>query len=142
MRVVVFVKADADSEAGIMPSTELLEQMGKYNEELVDAGIMLGGDGLKPSIHAKRVAFDGASRMVIDGPFAETKELLAGFWIWNVKSKEEAIAWVKRVPMPMLGGEAEIEIRQIFDMEDFGEAMTPELREQEERQRARIAARS
>ena len=128
MRVVVFVKADADSEAGVMPSTELLEQMGKYNEELVDAGIMLGGDGLKPSIHAKRVAFDGASRMVIDGPFAETKELVSGYWIWEVRDMDEAVAWVKRCPNPM-GVKSQIEIRPAFEMSDFANEMSPEAEE-------------
>ena len=125
MRVVVFVKADADSEAGIMPSTELLEQMGKYNEELVDAGIMLGGDGLKPSSQARRVAFDGLGRTVIDGPFAETKELVAGYWIWEVRDMDEAVAWVKRCPNPMLGY-SEVEIRPVYEMSDFAEIMTPE----------------
>ena len=128
MRVVVFVKADADSEAGIMPSTELLEQMGKYNEELVDAGIMLGGDGLKPSSQAKRVAFDGLGRTVIDGPFAETKELVAGYWIWEVRDMDEAVAWVKRCPNPM-GVKSQIEIRPAFEMSDFANEMSPEAEE-------------
>lgn len=128
MRVVVFVKATDDSEAGIMPSAELLEAMGKYNEELVDAGIMLGGDGLKPSIQAKRVAFDGASRMVIDGPFAETKELVSGYWIWEVRDMDHAVEWVKRCPNPMVG-RSEIEIRPVFEMSDFAEIMTPEAEE-------------
>ncbi|MGB3339628.1 MAG: YciI family protein [Devosia sp.] len=126
MRVIVFVKATADSEAGIMPSNELLEAMGKYNEELVDAGIMLGGDGLKPSSQSKRVDFDGASRMVIDGPFAETKELISGYWIWEVRDMDEAVEWVKRCPNPM-GSQSEIEIRPAFEMSDFANEMTPEV---------------
>ena len=128
MRVVVFVKADADSEAGIMPSTELLEQMGKYNEELVDAGIMLGGDGLKPSAQGKRVGFDGTSRVVMDGPFAETKELVSGYWIWEVRDMDEAVAWVKRCPNPM-GVKSQIEIRPAFEMSDFANEMSPEAEE-------------
>lgn len=121
MRVIVFVKATEDSEAGIMPSTELLEAMGRYNEELVDAGIMVGGDGLKPSVAAKRVAFDGASRMVIDGPFAETKELIAGYTIIQTRSREEALEWSRRFPNPSVdGGIAEIEVRQMYELEDFG----------------------
>lgn len=132
MRFMVIVKATRESEAGEMPSTELLEAMGNYNEELVKAGIMLAGDGLHPSSKGARVRFEGARRTVVDGPFAETKELIAGFWIWKVQSLEEAVEWVKRCPNPM-AGPSEIEIRQIFEMEDFGEAMTPELREQEER---------
>lgn len=136
MRVIVFVKATADSEAGIMPSTELLEAMGRYNEELVDAGIMLGGDGLKPSAQAKRIAFDGASRMVIDGPFAETKELVSGYWIWEVRDMDEAVAWVKRCPNPMLG-KSEIEIRPVFEMSDFANEMTPEVAEIHDRVRAK-----
>ncbi|WP_077960694.1 YciI family protein [Ensifer adhaerens] len=138
MRVVVFVKATEDSEAGNMPSTELLEAMGKYNEELVNAGIMQAGEGLHPSSRGARVAFDGANRMVIDGPFAETKELVAGFWIWTVKDVDEAIAWVKRCPNPM-PGPSEIEIRPVFEMEDFGDAVTPEIAAQEERLREKIA---
>ena len=137
MRVVVFVKATADSEAGILPSTELLEAMGKYNEELVDAGIMLGGDGLKPSVQAKRIAFDGASRMVIDGPFAETKELVSGYWIWEVRDMEEAVAWVKRCPNPMLG-KSEIEIRPVFEMSDFANEMTPDVAEIHDRVRDKL----
>ena len=125
MRVIVFVKATADSEAGVLPPGDLLEAMGKYNEELVDAGIMLGGDGLKPSSQAKRVAFDGAERMIIDGPFAETKELVSGYWIWEVRDMDEAVAWVKRCPNPM-PGKSEIEIRPVFEMSDFAEVMTPE----------------
>ena len=135
MRFMVIVKATADSEAGAMPSSEMLEAMGNYNEELVKAGIMLAGDGLHPSSKGARVRFDGPSRTVVDGPFAETKELVAGFWIWQVSSLEEAIEWVKRCPNPM-PGPSEIEIRQIFSSEDFGELLTPELREQEERLRA------
>ena len=125
MRVMVIVKATADSEAGLMPSSELLEAMGRFNEELAKAGIMLSGDGLKPSSHGKRIAFDGPSRMVMDGPFAETKELIAGFWLWEVKDMEEAVAWVKRCPNPM-PGPSEIEIRPLYEMADFGDAVTPE----------------
>ncbi len=125
MRVMVFVKATTDSEAGLMPSTELIEAMGRFNEQLVEAGIMKGGDGLKPSAEGKRVAFDGAKRAVIDGPFAETKEVVAGYWLWEVKDMDEAVAWVKRCPNPM-PGPSEIEIRPIYEMEDFGEALTPE----------------
>jgi hypothetical protein len=136
MRFIVMVKATKDSEAGVMPSQELLTAMMKYNEELVKAGIMLAGEGLHPSSKGARVRFSGDKRTVIDGPFAETKELVAGFWLWQCKSKEEAIAWLKRCPHPMPGQDAEIEIRQIFSPEDFGESMTPELREQEERLRA------
>jgi hypothetical protein len=120
------VKATEDSEASVMPSTEMLEAMGKFNEELVNAGIMLAGDGLKASVHGKRVAFDGASRAVIDGPFAETKELVAGYWLWEVRDMDEAIAWVKRCPNPM-PGPSEIEIRPIIEMSDFAEQMTPEV---------------
>jgi hypothetical protein len=132
MRVMVIVKATKDSEAGVMPSSKLLEDMGKFNEELVKAGIMLAGDGLKPSSKGKRVKFSGTKRIVVDGPFAETKELVAGFWIWQVRSMEEAVEWVRRCPNPM-PGESEIEIRPVFEADDFGEAFTPELREQEER---------
>ena len=135
MRFMVIVKADKNSEAGVMPDTQLLTEMGKYNEELVKAGVMLAGEGLHPSSKGARVKFSGTKRTVSDGPFAETKELIAGFWIWQVKSKEEAIEWVKKCPNPMLG-ESEIEIRQIFETEDFGAEMTPELREQEDRLRA------
>jgi hypothetical protein len=135
MRFMILVKADKNSEAGIMPSTELLTDMGKYNEELARAGVLLAGEGLHPSSKGARVKFAGSERTVIDGPFAETKELIAGFWLWQVKSKEEAIAWVKRCPMPH-NAETEIEIRQVFEAEDFGPALTPELREQEERLRA------
>ena len=136
MRFMIIVKATKDSEAGVMPSEQLLREMGKFNEELVKAGVMLAGEGLHPSSKGARVKFSGAKRTVIDGPFAETKELIAGFWLWQVKSKEEAIEWVKRCPNPT-GVEAEIEIRQVFEAEDFGAEFTPELREQEERLRAR-----
>jgi hypothetical protein len=140
MRFMVIVNADKNSEAGIMPSTELLAAMGKYNEELVKAGIMLAGEGLHPSSRGARVRFAGKKRAVIDGPFAETKELIAGFWLIQVKSREEAIEWVKRVPFDAPESEpVEIEIRQVFEAEDFGEAFTPELREQEERLRAEAA---
>jgi hypothetical protein len=139
MRFMILLKADRHSEAGEMPDEQLLKDMGNFNEELIKAGVMVSGEGLHPSSRGARVHLGKEGVRVTDGPFAETKELLAGFWIWQVKSKEEAIAWVKRVPMPMQGGEAEIEIRQIFEMDDFGEAMTPELREQEERQRAALA---
>ena len=135
MRFMIIVKATKDSEAGIMPSEQLLREMGKFNEELVKAGVMLAGEGLHPSSKGARVRFSGAKRTVIDGPFAETKELIAGFWLWKVKSKEEAIEWVKRCPNPMKG-ESEIEIRQVFEAEDFGAEFTPELRKQEERLRA------
>ena len=138
MRFMVMVKATKDSEAGVMPSTQLLADMTKFNEELVKAGIMLAGEGLHPSSKGVRVRFNGDSRTVIDGPFAETKELVAGFWLWQVKSKEEAIEWVKRCPNPH-AGESEIEIRQVFEAADFGPALTPELREAEERLRARVA---
>jgi hypothetical protein len=129
---MIIVKATRDSEAGIMPDEKLLTEMGKYNEELVRAGVMLAGEGLHPSSKGARVRFSGAQRTVIDGPFAETKELIAGFWLWQVKSMEEAIEWVKRCPNPM-PGDSEIEIRQVFEAEDFGEEFTPELREQEKR---------
>jgi hypothetical protein len=138
MKFMILVKATKDSEAGVMPSEKLLAEMGKFNEELVKAGVMLAGEGLHPSSKGARVRFSGAKRSVIDGPFAETKELVAGFWIWQVKSKEEAIEWVKRCPNPM-PGESEIEIRQVFEAEDFGAEFTPELREQEERLRSQIA---
>jgi hypothetical protein len=141
MRFMVMVKATPESEAGVMPSQELLAAMGKYNEELVKAGVMLAGEGLHPSSKGARVRFSGDKRTVIDGPFAETKELIAGFWILQVKSKEEAIEWVKRCPNPMPGeAEAEIEIRQIFEASDFGPEFTPELQAQEERLRADVAA--
>jgi hypothetical protein len=138
MRFMIIIKASKDSEAGVMPSEELLTAMGNYNEELVKAGVMLAGEGLHPSSKGARVRFSGDQRTVIDGPFAETKELVAGFWIWQVKSKEEAIEWVKRCPNPMPGTDAEIEIRQIFEAEDFGAEFTPELREQEDRLRAQM----
>lgn len=138
MRFLVIVKATKDSEAGVMPSEELLTAMGNYNEELVKAGVMLTGEGLHPSSKGARVRFSGNNRTVIDGPFAETKELVAGFWIWKCKSMDEAIAWLKKCPNPH-PGECEVEIRQIFDMEDFGAAMTPELRGQEEKLRVESA---
>ena len=134
MRVMVLVKATSASEAGIMPSTKLLAAMGKYNEDLFNAGVLLEGEGLQPSSKGKRVAFDGSSRTVIDGPFAETSELVAGYWLWQVKNMDEAVEWVKRCPNPM-PGPSEIEIRPVFEIEAFGEAMTPELKEREERMR-------
>ncbi|HYE24270.1 MAG TPA: YciI family protein [Clostridia bacterium] len=137
MRVMVMVKATKDSEAGVMPSTELLEAMGKYNEELANAGIMLAGEGLQPSAKGKRVAFDGPKRTVIDGPFSETNELVAGFWLWNVKDMEEAVEWVKRCPNPM-PGPSEIEIRPLYEMADFGEALTPEGAELHDRTREKL----
>ena len=140
MRVMVLVKATKDSEAGIMPSTELLEAMGKYNEELVNAGIMQAGEGLHPSSKGKRVAFNGINRTVIDGPFDHTGELVAGFWLWKVKDMAEAVAWVKRCPNPM-PGPSEIEIRPIYEMADFGEALTPEIAEREDRLRKKVASR-
>ncbi|MCU0121843.1 YciI family protein [Pseudomonas sp. B2M1-30] len=133
MQFMIIVKASADSEAGAMPSEELLTAMGNYNEELAKAGILVSADGLHPSSKGARVRFSGEKRTVIDGPFAETNELIAGYWIWEVKSKEEAIEWVKRCPNPMPGTEAEIEIRQVFSAEEFGAEFTPELREQEQR---------
>ncbi|HET9604826.1 MAG TPA: YciI family protein [Gemmatimonadales bacterium] len=138
MRVMVIVKADKDSEAGVMPSQQLLTDMGKYNEELVKAGIMLAGEGLHPSSKGKRVRFQGSKRTVIDGPFTEAKELIAGFWLWQVKSMDEAVEWLKRAPFD---GGTEIEIRPVFEDEDFGEEFTPELREQEARLRDEIARR-
>ncbi|MBA3967174.1 MAG: YciI family protein [Nitrospirales bacterium] len=138
MRFMIIVKTTKDSEAGVMPSEQLLTEMGKFNEELVKAGIMLAGEGLHPSSKGARVSFSGKKRTVIDGPFAETKELIAGFWQWQVKSKEEAIEWVKRCPNPHNEG-GEIEIRQVFEAEDFGAEFTPELREQEERLRKRLS---
>ena len=140
MRVMVIVKANQESEAGVMPDEKLLTEMGNYNEELVKAGIMVAGEGLHPSAKGKRVRFSGTNRTVLDGPFAETKELIAGYWIWQVKSMDEAVDWLKRCPNPHKG-ESEVEIRQIFENDDFGEAFTPELREQEERLRAEIEAR-
>ena len=141
MRFMVMVKATKDSEAGVMPSEKLLTEMGKYNEELVKAGVLLAAEGLHPSSKGARVKFSGTNRTVIDGPFAETKELIAGYWLWQVKSKEEAIEWVKRCPNPF-NGESEIEIRQVFEAEDFGAEFTPELREQEERIRAQVAGQA
>jgi hypothetical protein len=138
MRFMIMVKATKDSEAGIMPEEKLLTDMGKFNEQLVKAGVMLAGEGLHPSSKGARVRFSGAKRSVTDGPFAETKELVAGFWIWQVKSKEEAIEWVKRCPNPH-AGDSEIEIRQVFEAEDFGAEFTPEAREQEKRLRAQMA---
>jgi hypothetical protein len=135
MRVMVLVKASKESEAGVMPSQEILSEMGKFNEELANAGVMLAGEGLHPSSKGARVRFSGDKRTVIDGPFPETKELVAGFWLWKVNSMEEAIEWLKRAPFE----ETEVEIRQVFEAEDFGEAFTPELREQEEKVRAQIA---
>jgi hypothetical protein len=141
MRVMVLVKATEESEAGVMPSSpELFEAMGKFNEELVNAGVMLAGDGLKPSSHGKRIAFDGPSRTVIDGPFAETRELVAGYWIWEVKDMAEAVEWAKRCPNPM-PGPSEIEIRPFYEMADFGEAFTPELAEKEQQLRDQMADR-
>jgi hypothetical protein len=138
---MVLVKASKDSEAGVLPDERLLTEMGNYNEELVNAGVMLAGEGLHPSSQGARVTFSGGKTTVVDGPFTEAKELIAGFWLWQVQSKEEAIEWVKRCPNPMPGTEAEIEIRQIFDPDDFGPALTPELREQEERLRAQSAGK-
>ena len=140
MRFMVMVRATRDSEAGVMPDEKLLTAMGRFNDELVKAGVMLAGEGLQPSSKGARVRFSGSKRTVIDGPFAETKELIAGFWMWQVNSKEEAIEWVKRCPNPM-PGESEIEIRQVFEAEDFGAELTPELREAEERLRAQVAAK-
>lgn len=138
MRVLVAVKASKESEAGVMPSKELLEEMSKFNEQLVNAGVMLAGEGLHPTSKAKRVKFSGKDRTVIDGPFAETKELIAGFWIWKVKSMEEAVEWLKRAPF---GGGAEVEIRPLFEAEDFGENATAEMREREQRLRAQAGAK-
>jgi hypothetical protein len=137
MRVMVIVKATDESEAGRLPSPDLLEAMGKYNEELAKAGIMLAGEGLHPSSNGARVSFNGPDRSVVDGPFAETKELIAGFWLWEVRDLDEAIEWVKRCPNPM-DGESEIEIRQVFEADDFGENFTPELREAEARLREQV----
>jgi len=140
MRFMVLVKANKDSEAGVLPDEKLLADMGKYNEELVKAGVLLAGEGLHPSSKGARVRFSGSQRTVIDGPFSETKELIAGFWLFQVKSKEEAIEWVKRAPNPFPGTESEIEIRQVFEADDFGAEFTPELREQEKRIGAQMAA--
>jgi hypothetical protein len=140
MRFMIIVKATQDSEAGVLPDKKLLSEMGKFNEELIKAGVMLAGEGLQASSKGARVKFSGNKRTVVDGPFAETKELIAGYWIWQVRSKEEAIEWVKRCPNPAIDGkEGEIEIRQVFEAEDFGAEFTPELREQEERHRAQAA---
>ncbi len=136
MRFMVIVKANPESEAGVLPDRDILEKMGKYNEQLVKAGVMLAGEGLQPTSKGKRVRFDGDKRTVIDGPFAETKELIAGFWLWQTRSMEEAVEWLKRAPF---GGGTEVEIRQVFEIEDFGENATPELREQEQRMRDQIA---
>ncbi|KAB2903370.1 MAG: YciI family protein [Burkholderiaceae bacterium] len=141
MRVMVMVKATRQSEAGQMPSTELLAAMGRFNEELVQAGVLLAGEGLHPSARGKRVRFSGPQRAVVDGPFAETKELVAGFWLWQVASMDEAVEWVKRCPNPM-EGESEIEIRPLFEVADFGAELTPELQAQEERLRAEVEARA
>lgn len=140
MRVMVMVKATADSEAGVMPSQQLLSDMGKFNEELVKAGVMLAGEGLRPSSQGARVKFAGSQRSVVDGPFAETKELVAGFWLWQVKSMAEAIEWVKRCPSPF-DGRCEIEVRQVFEADDFGAELTPELREREEKLRAQLSGK-
>ncbi|MBX3198919.1 MAG: YciI family protein [Labilithrix sp.] len=140
MKVMVIVKATKNSEAGLMPSEELLTAMGNYNEELVKAGIMLAGDGLHPSAKGKRVVFSGGKRSVVDGPFTETKELVAGYWIWQVRSMDEAVEWARRCPDPMPGEDAELEIRPVFEADDFGAAFTPELRAQEDRLRAEVEA--
>ena len=140
MRCIVMVKATKDSEAGVMPKQELLAEMGKFNEELVKAGMLLAAEGLQPSSKGKRVRFSGSNRRVIDGPFTEAKELIAGFWLWQVRSMEEAVEWVKRCPNPF-EGESEIEIRQVFEADDFGPEFTPELREQEERLRKQVAGK-
>ncbi|MEA3153242.1 MAG: hypothetical protein QOK44_831 [Betaproteobacteria bacterium] len=141
MRFMVMVKANKNSEAGVLPDEKLLTEMGKFNEELAKAGVLLAGEGLQASSKGARVRFSGNKRTVIDGPFAETKELVAGYWMWQVKSKEEAIEWVKRCPNPFPGAESEIEIRQVFEAEDFGAEFTPELREQEERLRSQVAGK-
>ncbi len=141
MRFMILIKADKNSEAGVMPDEKLLAEMGKFNEELVNAGVMLAGEGLHPSSKGARVKLAGDKRTVIDGPFAETKELIAGFWLWQVNSRDEAIEWVTRCPNPFPGTEAEIEIRQVFESEDFGREFTPELRAQEDRLRAQMEAR-
>ena len=141
MRVMVLVKASKDSEAGVMPSGDILTKMGAYNEELVKAGIMQAGEGLHPSSRGKRIRFSGSQRVVVDGPFAETKELIAGFWLWNVRSMEEAVEWAKRCPNPMPDDEGVLEIRPVFEAEDFGAEFTPELRAQEDRLRAEMERR-
>jgi hypothetical protein len=140
MKFMVIVKATADSEAGVMPTQQQLEEMGRFNEELVKAGVLLAGEGLHPTSRGARIVFDGEKRSVVDGPFTEAKELVAGFWIIEVSSKEEAVEWMKRCPNPYGGGKGDIEIRQIFSAEDFGDALTPELREHEERRRAQASA--
>jgi hypothetical protein len=140
MRFMIMVKADKNTEAGVLPDEKLLTDMGKFNEELIKAGVMLAGDGLHPSSKGARVKFSGSKRTVVDGPFAESKELIAGYWIWQVKSKEEAIEWVKRCPNPT-GAESEIEIRQLFEADDFGAELSPELREQEERFRSQMTSK-
>src|SRR5260370_9722507 len=141
MRFMILVKASKDSEADGLPSEQILAEMGQFNEELVKAGVMLAGEGLQPSSKGARVKFSGRKRTVVDGPFAETKELIAGFWLWQVRSMEEAIEWVKRIPNPT-GDEGEVEIRQVFEVDDFGPALSPELRKQEERRRSQVASRS
>jgi hypothetical protein len=138
MKVMVIVKASKNSEAGVMPGEKLLNEMGKFNEELVKAGIMLAGDGLHPSSKGKRIKFAGGKRTVVDGPFAETKELIAGYWIWQVRSMEEAVEWARRCPDPMPGEEAELELRPVFELEDFGKEATPEVRERDARLRAEL----
>jgi len=142
MRVMVIVKATENSEAGVMPSQELLEQMTRYNEELVKAGIMLGGDGLQPSKRGKRIVFDGGKRTVVDGPFAETKELVAGYWVWQVKSIDEAVEWARRCPDPMPGERGVLEIRPFYELEEFGEIVTPEIRERQANMQAELGKRS
>ena len=142
MRVMVIIKANKDSEAGVPPDERLLTEMGNFNEELVKAGVMLAGEGLHPSSKGKRVKFSGDKRTIIDGPFAETKELIAGFWLWKVKSMDEAVQWVKRSPNPFPGADSEVEIRQIFEAEDFGAEYTPELREQDDRLRSQMEKQS
>jgi hypothetical protein len=142
MRFMILLKADQDSEAGKMPDEQMLRDMGNFNQQLVDAGVMLGGDGLHPTARGAKVKFADGQVSVTDGPFPLTGEQLAGFWIWQCASKDEAIEWVKRVPMPMISGKAEIEVRQLFDAEDFGDEFTPELREQEEKMGAEVAART
>jgi hypothetical protein len=141
MKVMVIVKATKNSEAGKMPGQQLLTEMGRYNEELVKAGIMLAGDGLHPSAKGKRIRFSGGERTVVDGPFSETKELIAGYWVWQVRSMDEAVEWARRCPDPMPGEDAELELRPIFEAEDFGAEFTPELREQEERLRREVERR-
>ena len=141
MRVIVMVKASRESEAGVLPSAELIEAMGRFNQELMDAGVLLAGEGLKASAEGKRVYFSGAERRVVDGPFTETKELVAGFWVWQVKSLEEAVEWARRCPNPT-GQEGELEIRPIFEAEDFGEALSPEQAAQEERMRIQLSAQA